>query len=243
MTQMTTPRCDPCDDRDSNDQGDLPDLAALSRDQQQLYNTLRGYSEELGALYLGGLRVLHDAANPDRMAQSAHSMRELMVKMGELEPAAVAGSQGAGSMKPKVFQLKDGFGRLKRNTVGYSAEIGVWTGPFNGHLHRFLTEVDDFFAWVDANRQTRRAQFQRTMVRLDASDRALPQPLLNTRYREWQVLLRFFQGTSHHGLSPSHDEVREKIGELEAFLAKVLVPTTSDDLNAIDALLQESDDA
>ena len=214
----------------------------LSREQQQLHSALRSYGEELGAMYLGGLRVLRDTANPDRVAQSALSMRELMVKMGELEPANAGGNQSTGSMKQEVFQLKEDFVQLKRNTKGYS-EAGVWTGPFNGHLHRFLKKLDHFFARVIANSPTRRAQFQRTMARLDPSDRALPKPLLDTRYREWQELRDFFEGTLHHGLSPSRDEVRERIGELETFLAGVLVPTTFDDLNAIDALLQESGDA
>ena len=214
----------------------------LSREQKQLHSALRSYGEELGAMYLGGLRVLRDTLNPDRVAQSALSMRELMVKMGELEPANVGGNQSTRSMKQEVFQLKEDFVRLKRNTKGYS-EAGVWTGPFNGHLHRFLKKLDNFFARVKANNPSRRAEFQRTMVRLDPSDRALPKPLLDTRYREWQELLSFFQGTLHHGLSPSRDEVQERIEELEAFLASLLAPTTFDDLNAIDALLQESDDA
>lgn len=213
-----------------------------SREQHHLHSALRSYGEELGAMYLGGLRVLRDTANPDRMAQSALSMRELMVKMGELDPANAGENQSTGSMKQEVFQLKEGFVQLKRNTKSYS-EAGVWTGPFNGHLRRFLKKLDNFFAWVKANSPSRREQFQRTMVRLDPSDRALPKPLLDTRYREWQELLNFFQGTLHHGLSPSRDEVRKRIGELEALLADLLVPTTFDDLNAIDALLQESDDA
>ena len=214
----------------------------LSREQQQLHSALRSYGEELGAMYLGGLRVLCDTANPDRVAQSALSMRELMVKMGELGPTNAAGSQSTGSMGPKVNQLKLDLVQLKRKTKGYS-EAGGWTGPFNGHLHRFLKKLDVFFAWVEADRRSRREQFQQTMVRLDPSDRALPKPLLDTRFSEWQELLRFFQGTLHHGLSPSRDEIRERIGELETFLAGMLVPTTFDDLNAIDALLQESGDA
>ena len=214
----------------------------LSREQQQLHSALRSYGEELGAMYLGGLRVLRDTANPDRVAQSALSMRELMVKMVELGPARAGGNQSLGSEKQEVSQLKEDFVRLKRNTKSYS-EAGVWTGPFNGHLPRFLKKVDNFFARVKEISPSRRAQFQRTMVRLDPSDRALPKPLLDTRYREWQKLLKFFQGTLHHGLSPSRNEVRERIGELETFLAGVLVPTTFDDLNAIDALLQESGDA
>ena len=82
------------------------------------------------------------------------------------------------------------------------------------------------------------------MVRLDPSDRALPKPLRDRRYRDWKTGERFFfQKTSHHRSFPSPDEVREWIGELEIFLSGVLVPSTFDDLNAIDALLQESDDA
>lgn len=214
----------------------------LSREQQQLYSALRSYGEELGAMYLGGLRVLCDTANPDCVAQAANSMRELMVKMGELEPANTAVNQSTGSMGPKVNQLKQDLVQLKRNTNGYSETDG-WTGPFNGHLLRFLEKLDAFFAWVEANRRTRKEQFRQTMVRLDPSDRALPKLLLDARYREWQKLLSFFQGTLHHGLSPSRDEVRKRIGELETFLAGVLVPTTFDDLNAIDAILQESSDA
>ena len=214
---------------------------ALSRKQQQLHNALRSYGEELGAMYLGGLRVLHEAANPDRVAQSAHSMRELMEKIGELESANAAGSPSTGSM---VVQLKQDFVQLKRKTKGYS-EAGGWTGPFksNGHLYRFLKKLDDFFAWVEANRPSRRARFQRAMVRLDPSDRALPKPLRDRRYRDWKQMNDFFQKTSHHRSFPSRDEVRERIGELETFLARVLVPETFDDLNAIDAVLQESGDA
>ena len=221
---------------------DQTHLFGLSREQQQLHSALRSYGEELGAMYLGGLRVLRDTANPDGVAQSAFSMRELMVKMDELGSANAAGSQSTGSMGPKVDQLKRDLVQLKRNTEGYS-ETGVWKGPFNGHLHRFLKKLDAFFAWVEANRQSRREQFHQSMVHLDPSDRALPKPLLDTRYRQWDKLKGFFQGTLHHGRYPSRDELQDRIEELETFLVNLLAPTTFDDLNAIDALLQESDDA
>ncbi|MDE2793176.1 MAG: hypothetical protein OXL34_00010 [Gemmatimonadota bacterium] len=221
---------------------DQPRELALSREQQQLHNALRSYGEELGAMYLGGLHVLHETGNPDCVAQSAHSMRELMEKIGELEPVNAAGSQNAGSMGQKVDQLKRDLVKLKRNTKGYS-DAGVWTGPFNEHLSRFLRKLDIFFDWVEANRQSRREQFQETLFRLDPYERPLPKPLRDLRYDEWKQMNEFFQKTSHHRSFPSRDEFREKIGELELFLAGVLVPRTFDDLNAIDALLQERDDA
>lgn len=219
-----------------------PREIALSREQQQLHNALRSYGEELGAMYVGGLRVLRETANPDRVAQSAHSMRELMEKIGELESVNEGGSQSAGSMGQKVDHLKQDLVQLKRKTKGYS-DAGVWTGPFNGHLYRFMKKLDGFFDWVEANRRSRRAQFQETMARLDPYDRPLPKPLRDRRYREWKQMNDFFQKTSHHRSFPSRDEVRERIGELELFLAGVLAPRTFDDLNEIDALLQEPDDA
>ena len=193
-------------------------------------------------MYLGGLQVLHDAANPDRVAQSAHSMRELMEKIGAMEPPAVEGSRSTRSLKNEVFNLKQALAKAKRNSERYS-ESGGWTGPFNGHLSRFMKKLDDFFNWVDSNRPSRRSLFRRTMAHIDRAGRDLPKPLCDRRYRAWQTMADFFQKTSHHGSFPSFEETRERIGELEAFLASVLVPTTSDDLNAIDALLKESGDA
>ena len=193
-------------------------------------------------MYLGGLQVLQDTANPDRVAQSAHSIRELMEKIVELEPRAAEESRSTGSMKSRAFNLKRDFEKAKRNSKGHSAELGGWVG-FDGHLYRFLAKVQDFFDWMDSDRPLRRTLFLRTMVRLDALGRALPKPLRDRRYRAWTKLLDFFQNTSHHRVSPGLDQFRERIRELEVFLASVLVPKTFDDLDAIDALLKEADDA
>ena len=192
-------------------------------------------------MYLGGLQVLQDAANRDRVAQSAHSMRELMEKIGEIELPTAEG-RSARRMKNEVFNLRDALAKAMRNSEGYS-ESGGWTGPFDGHLYRFLKKLNDFFDWVDSDRPSRRAQFQRTLSHLDPSGRALAKPLRDRRYRAWRSMWDFFQDTSHHRASPGLNEFRERIRELEAFLISVLVPTTFDDLDAIDALLKESGDA
>ena len=67
---------------------------ALSREQRRLHDALCEQGEELGAMYLGGLQVLQDTANPDRVAQSAHSIRELMEKIVELAPDTVPANHG-----------------------------------------------------------------------------------------------------------------------------------------------------
>lgn len=238
---MTPPMRGPEEDHESNDHPDPKRSVALSREQQRLHGALCERDEQLGAMYLGGLRVLHDQTNPDRVAQSAHSMRELMEKIGETElPTAEGGSTR--NMKNEVFNLRDALAKAKRNSAGYS-ESGDWTGPFDGHLYRFLKKLSDFFDWVDSDRRSRRAQFQQTLVHLDPSGRALAKPLRDRRYRAWREMWDFFQHTSHHRASPGIDEYRRRIEELAVFLASVLVPRTFDDLDAIDALLKESGDA
>jgi len=190
-------------------------------------------------MYLGGLQVLRDPANPDRVAQSAHSMRELMEKIGELGPQEAEGRASTGSMKDRIFKLRETLDRAKRNSAGYS-ESGGWTGPFDRHLHRFLDKLDGLFEWVDSHHPSRREQFGRTLARLDPSGLPLARPLRDRRYRAWNEMSNFFQKISHHRSSSGIDEFRKTIRRLEVFLTNVLLPTTFDDLDAIDALLKES---
>ncbi|MCY4107591.1 MAG: hypothetical protein OXG11_01015 [Chloroflexi bacterium] len=238
---MTPPRRGAEEDHESDAHSDPKPSVALSREQQRLHGALCELGETLGAMYLGGLQVLHDPANPDRVAQSAHSMRELMEKIGEVELTTAEG-RSTRRMKNEVFNLRGAFTQAKRNSAGYS-ESGGWTGPFDGHLYRFLKKLNDFFDWVDSDRPSRRAQFQRTLVHLDPSGRPLAKPLRDRRYRAWREMWDFFQDTSHHRAFPGIDEFRRRIGELEVFLASVLVPRTFDDMDAIDALLKEAGDA
>lgn len=238
---MTPPRRGAEEDHESNVHPDPKRSVALSREQQRLHGALCERDEHLGAMYLGGLQVLRDPANPDRVAQSAHSMRELMEKFSEIELPTVEG-RSTRNMKNEVFNLRDALAKAKRNSAGYS-ESGGWTGPFDGHLYRFLKKLSDFFDWMDSDRRSRRAQFHRTLDYLDPSGRPLAEPLRDRRYRAWRELWDFFQHAAHHRAVPGLDEFRRRIGELEVFPASILVPRTFDDLDAIDALLKESGDA
>lgn len=235
---MTPPSRGAEENHESDARPDPNPAVSLPGEQQRLHRALCDRHERLGAMYLGGLRVLDDPANPDRVAQSAHSMRELMEKIGELEPQTAEG-RSTRNLKNEVFNLKDALAKAMRNSKGHSERDG-WTGPFDRHLGRFLRKLGGFFDWVDSDRPSRRTQFERTLVHLDPSGRALAKPLRDRRYRAWNEMSSFFQKTSHHRTFPGLNGLRETIGELEAFLTSVLLPTTFDDLDAIDALLRES---
>ena len=55
----------------------------LSGSQRALQNALARRSAVLETMYIGGLTVLRDEANPDRFALCAHSLRELIEKLPE----------------------------------------------------------------------------------------------------------------------------------------------------------------
>jgi hypothetical protein len=55
----------------------------LQSGQRALHAALLKLSAEIARMYIGALVVLADQDNPDRFAQCAHSLRELMEKLPE----------------------------------------------------------------------------------------------------------------------------------------------------------------
>ena len=86
----------PTEHESDDSQADSKRGPRLSREQEELRDALAHVGPRLGPIYVGGLRVLEDHSNPDRLAQSAHSMRELMEKMEERFSGP--GAMGAGSV-------------------------------------------------------------------------------------------------------------------------------------------------
>ena len=218
----------------------------LSNEQEKLHRELCRLRNQLGAMYLGGLRVLEDEANPDRLAQSAHSMRELMEKIAELRETPVgegrAKNAPAVPLKAKIVEVEGLFLDGKDRTDCYSDECG-WGGEIDGHLRKLLDRMNAFFEWFTRLHPRRRERVRRTLRRLDGSGRDLPGPFLEKHRREWEGIRNFFLSVCHHRKRTDIDRLRERITALERFLADRLVPSTLDDLDAIDALLEETRDA
>jgi len=187
----------------------------------------------LGPIYAGGLRVLEDDSNPDRLAQSAHSMRELMEKIEQERLPPVEAQFG---------QIREQFLSGRARSPCHSDESG-WAGEIDPHLSTLLDRLGAFFDWFAEVRPRRRALFESMLGRLDPSGLALPAPLVGRTWKRWKEIRGFFVGVSHHGKDTDLDTLRKKIADLEVFLSDRLLPRTSAELDAIDAIIEEARDA
>ena len=231
---MTPPRRGAEEENESDVRPDPKRPVALSREQRRLHGALCEHGEQLGAMYLGGLWVLHDAANPDRVAQSAHSMRELMEKI--VDPKRRPG------LKAKVNEVEDRFRAQKSRTKCHSDSAG-WAGPIDPALRKILQKLEDFLDWFAAFYPRKKERFRHALSRMEGTDLVVPEASFRTHWKTWRELEEYFVGVSHHGKSTSTEGLRRRIVGLEDFLESRLLPTTFDDLDAIDALLKESGNA
>lgn len=221
------------DQEDDGSQADSKRQLGLSRNQKQLRDALARVDPRLGTIYVGGLRVLEDDSNPDRLPQSAHSMRELMEKIEQERLPPVEAQLG---------QIRDQFLSGRARSRCHSDESG-WAGEIDPHLSRLLDRLDAFFDWFAEVRPRRRELFESMLGRLDRSGLALPAPLVGRTWKQWKEIRGFFVGVSHHGKDTDLNTLRNKIADLEVFLRDRLLPRTSADLDAIDAIIEEARDA
>ena len=208
----------------------------LTGQQQALLRVLQDRSSRLANIYLGGITVFCDKSNPDRIALSAHAMRELM----KLLPAHldVPTPELGDSLKARAMVVRDNWNALTQRSACFNA--GQWSGDIDTHLRKFLSRVAAFLEWLDKNHPRRATQIDGALTRLDVSSRVLPGPLAKLNVDAWQRKLDYFTKTSHHGAT---DEAQHEtwVHALEIFLLDRMAPRTFVDLSEIDALIAQGE--
>jgi hypothetical protein len=216
-----------------------PELSppVLLGDQRRLYERLADREREgkLAAMYLGGLTVLTSSENPDRVAQAANSMRELMEKLSWLD----FGDAERGSMGEQAKLLRKAWGDYAASTgVGLDQLVGQAVGP---PLLNVLRQIDVFVSWLERNTIGRSDQAHRVVEQLKASEFSMPASQQRANVKSWMKLRTFLDEVAHHGQEASVPEFRERLAELEEFLLNLWMPDTAGDFQEIDRLLGVDD--
>ena len=206
-----------------------------SRAQRRLYEELRTAHFSLGDMYAGAKRVLEDLSNPDRLAQSANSLRELMEKSPEYigVPEPRRRLKRNYDLRQKVRDIE----RQWRSVLARSAMSFTddgWRGEIDRRLSNFLrsfgTFIDEFADLVP----TRSEDARRLRQRGDPLENPLGTSIEDSFVKHWKELFSYFQSVVHHRRSPKAAEFNEYVAALETVFIAILLPHTLSDWETVD---------
>lgn len=212
---------------------DLEDLE-LGPNQRALYRALAQHNLDLAAIYLGGLRVLQGRNNPERIPQSAHSMRELLDALPRAVDVPFRAMKE--SLRGKVNGLQDSYSAARGKSDCHVD--GAWEGEIDKPLRRFLGRLESFFEWLDAHRPRRKAEAARFLDQLNPTSSWVPGQSQDHHVQELMEYRDFFNRVAHHHRVTSA-KYEKWLARFELFLGGLLAPKTFDDFDEIDALLEQ----
>lgn len=230
--------------RDGN-QEKFSNLLKLTGGQQALYEALSEKDEALpgkrlylAPIYLGALTAIENEGNPDKMAQAAHSIRELMEKIPaivEVETKALTES-----LMSKVRNLEDYWLTFLKNLSkcdGKTSENQIKEGLTS----KLFKRLEEFFEWFKTHHPRRKAIIDETLCKLESSGLISQQALRKRNVDDWEKLRDYFQAISHHGKETTMEDFKNRLAALEKFLLDRLSPQTFVDFDEIDQIIKEGE--
>lgn len=196
-------------------------------------------------LYYGAYVVLADENNPERISQSAHSLRELLDKMPRWWDGAPVLQRGRNTVNMKS-KLNDIQKPWKQANETYT-ENGIldWNGDVKPELIIFLYEFEKFQNWV-INERPKRSEEVRSFL---ATESQLPEHVPDReeaekeRIKRWVKLYGILSNISHHGESTTdYSDIQNRFEEyLTNEVLFDIQPTTFKDIRLLDDLIKEGE--
>ena len=183
--------------------------------------------------YLGALYALDNEHNPDRIAQAAHSLRELIEKL----PRVVQGINVQGKSHGGFKQMRQNLhNRFSKDKARYKE---VWTGKvIDDHLSKTLSDVGEY---LEHNKQpNRKKQIQTAFATMDPMADYLGSNIQEKKGEKLHDLWIKFEGFVHHGKAPDTDEFKDCLESLESIVFDLLAPITAQDQSEIKSILARS---
>ncbi len=214
-----------------------PEESVLSGRQKALFQALGKKDTQLAGMYVGALHVLKSASNQDRIAQAAHSLRELLEKLPRILDMPVQAKPP--SMMDKIRPLEKIWSKAK--TESPCLKTGGASTAIDSPLRKFLDEAEVFFSWLSSDRPTRKQQAAKVVRGLDPLKKALPQAIERLHVDEWDGYREHFELVSHHTTVDDLEEFTRWVDGVEGYLIDRLIPRTFDDFTALDRIIGEGE--
>lgn len=238
---------------DDIEEEDLPDIPQKRQDdfrlsprQSSIYKALKEKSQELSNIFGGGLRVLRENTNPERIFQSAHSLRELLDKIPRYWEGTpvITKSEGQTGMKNKVDNLEP-FWEKAKGKYSNDDEILDWSGEIESSLRKFLRKFDEFLIWKENNRAPRRKEAGKFLKNEAPLPDYIPNKTKSEKERtsEWMDFHTYFASVAHHDKDTRN--FNNQLNNLEEYLSNevlfVSYPVVFEDLNLLDSLISKGE--
>ena len=207
----------------TNQQRDV--LEALQNKQTDKY--------PLSDWYLGALYALDNHYNPDRIAQAAQSLRELLEKL----PRVIHGSDVPANTS-RFYDMRNNIDNLISRSKKRCPE-GWKGGQIDKYLAKALIELEKY---IELNKQpNRRERIQQTIATIDPMVDRLDSKIQEVKRSQLFNLWERLEGFAHHKINPDAAEFNECVEELEHIVFDLLAPVTAQDQQEIQTILSLSD--
>jgi len=201
--------------------------------QRLIHGSLAQKSQEIADLYESALRVHWDEGNRCRLTLAAHSIREMTGNLPKVLDLPVLGETGRlGDQVDALERVWDGAARSDCH------QGGKWTGNIDEPLRNLLQKIPELFEWKKQNRPKRSTVAAKMFRGTDPSGMPLPETLEQKRAKSYLDLHDYFVGVAHRRAT-TPEEFATKLEALEKTLLDSLCRTPSEDLSAIDRILEE----
>jgi hypothetical protein len=201
--------------------------------QQLIHGSLAKKSQEMADLYESALRVHWDEGNRCRLILAAHSIREMTGNLPKVLDLPVLSETGR--LGDQVDALERVWDRAAKSDCHLE---GKWTGNIDEPLRNLLQKIPKLFEWKKQNRPKRGAVAAKMFRGTDPSGLPLPETLEQKRVKSYLGLHDYFVGVAHR-VATTPEEFAAKLEALEKILLDSLCRTPSEDLSAIDRILEE----
>jgi hypothetical protein len=205
---------------------------------QEIFDALYERGVELANMYMGAVAALQQKTNPDRVAQAANSLRNLMATaprfMDVNAPLSVRASLG-----DMVGAYSKKWRTCQKNSNNHSN--GRWEGEIDPQLRKFLQHTEEFVSFYDETHITLMEKATIVIRHLEPLREALPDRLQKERAKQWREMYDFFTKVLHRGVFLSDKELEERAEELGRFLLTGWRPETAADQDNLKKIIEEGE--
>ena len=208
----------------------------LRKEQGSIIEQLKRRDPGIADIYYGGLCSFGDEKNPFRLQLAAHAFREVIAHCARLTGESVVFGDSMGN---RIKPVREAFLAWKQSNI-IAADS---TGGILGMSEDLREALEEFFHWQEQNRPEARKKTALMLTQLAGPAPALPSDVVADEISTWMKVDEYFKLVAHSKHKTNPEEFVGKLFRIEDILLRRLQPRPVNDLDEIDALLTEADNA